>query len=169
MAEKGYIKLNRKFFEHFLWNETRIYSRAEAWIDLIQLARYEASNEMIKGALIEIRRGEFPASRRFLELRWGWSSTKVSDFLKILGDSGMITVKSVRGQTVINLVNYSVYNDSENGENNTKTPVKRQQNATVNVLNSNVYDSPDDCEGDEKTPVKRQSNAKIKKEKKERN
>jgi hypothetical protein len=168
MAEKGYIKLNRKFFTNFLWNETRIYSRAEAWIDLIQLAKYEASNEIIKGVLIEIQRGELHASRRFLELRWGWSNTKVSDFLKILGDSGMITVKSVKGQTVINLVNYGVYNDGDDGENNTKTPVKRQSNATVNTLNSNVYDSMDDCEGDEKTPLKRQSNAKIKKEKKER-
>jgi hypothetical protein len=169
MAEKGYIKLNRKFFMNFLWNETRIYSRAEAWIDLIQLARYEASDEIIKGVLIEIQRGELPVSIRFLESRWGWSNTKVSGFLKMLGDLGMITVKSVRGQTVINLVNYGVYNDGDDGENSTKTPVKRHRNATVNTLNSNVYDSPADCEGDEKTSVKRQSNVKIKKEKKEIN
>jgi hypothetical protein len=68
MAEKGYIKLNRKLFMNFLWNETCIYLRAEAWIDLIQMAKYESSNEIIKSVLIEIQRGELPASRRFLEL-----------------------------------------------------------------------------------------------------
>jgi hypothetical protein len=38
----------------------------------------------------------------------------------MLGDSGMITVKSVKGQTVINLVNYSVYNNGDDGENSTE-------------------------------------------------
>jgi hypothetical protein len=53
---------------NFLWNETRIYSRVEAWIDLIQIAKYELLNEIIKGVLIEIQRGGLPVSRWFLEL-----------------------------------------------------------------------------------------------------
>jgi hypothetical protein len=43
----------------------------------------------------------------------------------------MITVKSVKGQTVINLVNYGVYNNGDDGENSIKTPVKRQSNAKI--------------------------------------
>jgi hypothetical protein len=105
---------------------------------------------MIKGVLIDIQRGELPASRRFLELRWGWSGTKVSDFLKMLGDSGMITVRSVRGQTVINLVNYNVYNDGENGENSTKKRQKSQKKTTLNPVNYGVYEDS----GDEKSQSK---------------
>jgi hypothetical protein len=126
---------------------------------------------MIKGALIEIQRGELPASRRFLELRWGWSGTKVSDFLKILGDLGMITVKSVRGQTVINLVNYGVYNDGKNGENSTKKQQKSQQKTTLNPVSYGVYEDS----GDEKKPQKSQLKASKKpvenqnKEREERN
>jgi hypothetical protein len=125
MADKGYIKLNRKFFQNFLWNEPRVYSRAEAWIDLIQLSRFEDTNEIINGRVIEVHRGELPASRRFLELRWGWSNTKVSNFLETLSDSGMINHKKRHRQTIITLLNYEVYNSVEFVE----TPKKRQWNA----------------------------------------
>ncbi|WBV60268.1 hypothetical protein PFY12_14665 [Chryseobacterium camelliae] len=115
MAKKdvGFIKLNRGFFDNFLWNEARTYSKAEAWLDLIQLARFEASTEIIGGKVIELQKGEIPASRRFLELRWNWGSTKVSNFLKILVDFNMIKQSVKCGQTTILLVNFNVYNDSQ--------------------------------------------------------
>jgi len=122
----GYIKLNRKFFDNFLWNEARTYSKAEAWLDLIQSARFEASTEIINGKVIEVQRGEFPASRRFLELRWSWGSTKVSNFLKILSDLGMINQRQVNGQTVLRLVNFEVYNNSQTTNKPQSEPLANQ-------------------------------------------
>jgi hypothetical protein len=116
MADKGYIKLNRKFFQHPFWSEARLYSRAEAWLDLIQLARFEESTtEMLGGKRFELQRGELPASRRHLELRWGWGHSKVSTFLNSLCDLAMISRRQVAGQTIIKLLNYDTYNDSQTG------------------------------------------------------
>ncbi|MDV3901210.1 hypothetical protein CMT89_08400 [Elizabethkingia anophelis] len=113
MSNKGFIKLNRGIFENFLWNEAREFSKAEAWIDLIQLARFEASTEIINGKVIELQRGEIPASRRFLELRWNWGSTKVSNFLKTLAQMNMINQRQANGQTIVLLVKYGIYNDMQ--------------------------------------------------------
>lgn len=109
--KNGFIKLNRGFFNNFLWNEAREFSKAEAWIDLIQSARFEASTEIINGKVIELQKGELPASRRFLELRWNWGSSKVSNFLKTLANLNMINQRQTNGQTIIILVKYSFYND----------------------------------------------------------
>jgi hypothetical protein len=109
----GFIKINRKFFDNFLWNEARVYSKAEAWLDMIRMARFEASTEIINGKVIELQRGEIPASRRFLELRWNWGSSKVSNFMKTLSKMGMINQRQTAGQTIVRLVNYGLYNDRQ--------------------------------------------------------
>jgi len=124
---KGFIKLNRGFFDNFLWNEAREYSKAEAWIDLIQSARFEASTEIINGKVIELQKGEIPASRRFLELRWNWGSSKVSNFLKILAQLGMINQRQANGQTVISLVKYNVYNDNRTTNKPHTEPTPNQE------------------------------------------
>ena len=41
--DKGYIMLSRKFFTNDIWQAARAYNESEAWLDLIQSARFEAS------------------------------------------------------------------------------------------------------------------------------
>lgn len=126
----AFIKLDRKYFDNFLWNEARVYSKAEAWLDLIQMARFEASTEFVNGKLIEVQRGEIPASRRFLELRWQWGSSKVSNFLKLLVSQGMITTKQTSGQTVISLCKYKDYNDVQTTKQTTDEPQANHRQTT---------------------------------------
>lgn len=130
MKQKGFIKLNRGYFEDFLWNEARVYSKAEAWLDLIQMARFEASTEIINGKVIELQRGEIPASRRFLELRWSWGSTKVSNFLKNLASLGQINQRPINGQTIIKLVKYEVYNDKQTTDEPQNKPSANHRQTT---------------------------------------
>ena len=54
-GSEGFIPISRKLFNNFLWEEKREFSRAEAWIDLLQLARFEANStkEIINGRVIE--------------------------------------------------------------------------------------------------------------------
>ena len=106
----AFIKLDRKFFAHDFWNEEREYSRAEAWLDMIQIARFETKQEIIQNKIIVIQRGEFPASRRFLEKRWNWGNSKVTTFLKMLNSSQMISQRANQGQTIIKLLKYDCYN-----------------------------------------------------------
>lgn len=89
----GYIPLSRKFFEHELWLEPRVFSRAEAFADLLRRVRFEANpgTLLIGAQSITIERGEVVASIRFLAKNWGWSKNKVDKFLDYLAFNGMIT------------------------------------------------------------------------------
>ena len=77
--DKGFIKLNRKFFSHRMWEAARTFSECEAWIDLLQSARFEATEriERIGGREICFGKGQYPASHRYLAERWGWGEHRV--------------------------------------------------------------------------------------------
>lgn len=122
----GYIPLSRKFFEHELWLEPRVFSRAEAFADLLRRVRFEANpgTLLIGAQSITIERGEVAASIRFLAKNWGWSKNKVDKFLDYLAFNGMITrrkpYESKSGTrngtatrtapTIIKLCNFDKYN-----------------------------------------------------------
>ena len=108
--------LNRKLFSHRIWRAARTFSECEAWIDLIQSARFEATvtTERIGGRDITYGRGQFPASISFLVKRWGWSSDKkVRNFLDTLKKENMITTDSKQGMNIITLCKYDEYNSCE--------------------------------------------------------
>ena len=109
---EGYIKLSRKFFSNDMWNEARTFSSCEAWLDLIQSARFEATPRMesIGGREVSYTRGQYPASIRFLSKRWHWTERKVRTFLAYLKRENMITLSQKQGMNVITLVKYNEYN-----------------------------------------------------------
>lgn len=125
--DQGYIKLHRKFFENTLWKEPREYSKVEAWLDLIQSARFESSQVILNGRVIEVQMSEVAASRRYLEKRWGWGSTKVNNFLDYLKKNHMITTKQTSGQTIITLCNYERYNGKQTREQTSDKPPTNQR------------------------------------------
>lgn len=107
----AFVRLNRKFFRHFFWREERVYSRAEAWLDLVQTAAYEAQKRMVADELIEVPRGGIVASERFLSDRWMWSRTKVRAFLKTLFSERMIVrPRNHYRNTLFVLSTYEKYN-----------------------------------------------------------
>ena len=112
----NYIPISRKLFESWLWLEKREFSRAEAWVDLLRRVRFEANSTklLIQGKMVEIHRGEIPASLRLLAEWWGWSKNRVDKFLDILEKECMIKKRTAIGtaQTVITICNYDKYNFS---------------------------------------------------------
>lgn len=115
--EKGFIMLSRKLFSHRIWKASRTFSECEAWIDLIQSARFEATVtiERIGGRDITYGRGQYPASISFLSKRWGWlSEKKVRNFLDMLKKEGMITTDAKQGMNIITLCKYDDYNTPDN-------------------------------------------------------
>jgi len=107
----AFIRLNRKLFDHFLWTEKRVFSRAEAWIDLIQLVSYTNNNEKIIGGVKVVwERGQYPVSYLFLSQRWHWSVSKVRAFLKVLRNSNQINTQTTNVATMLTLCNYDIYN-----------------------------------------------------------
>ena len=131
--EEGFLRLNRKFFSNELWKEARVFSECEAWLDLIQSARFEATDkaysEHIGGREISYSRGQYPASISFLKKRWRWSDKKVRYFLAKLKKKGMITICNTQGMNVITLCNFEEYNR-----------IKGKHNGIDNYLENNEID-----------------------------
>lgn len=133
-----YIPISRRIFEHQLWCEDRVFSRFEAWLDIIQSARFEDTKQLIGNRLIEVRRGQMLVSLRYLAGRWQWSTKKVNTFLDLLIQDKMIIKETPKetGQTVITICNYDKYNavalveeTPRKQEGNTKeTPRKQEGN-----------------------------------------
>lgn len=136
-----YIPISRRLFEHQLWCEERVFSRFEAWLDILQSARFEDTKQLIGNRLIEVRRGQMLVSLRFLAGRWQWSTKKVNAFLDLLIQDKMIIKETPKetGQTVITICNYDKYNFStaeeetlRKREGNTKETPRKQEGNKIN-------------------------------------
>ena len=84
--DEGFLRLSRRFFSNEMWNEARTFSSCEAWLDLIQSARFEATPRKVSigGREVICNRGQYPASIRFLAKKWGWTDEKINRILNLL-------------------------------------------------------------------------------------
>lgn len=123
--------LQRRFFSHWIWEENRSFSKAEAFLDLLQLAAFAPTKRVISGALIELDEGEIVASVRYLSARWTWGKDKVAGFMKLLESDGMIRRETRHGETVIILSNYKDYNRKEDDPPDRAPDAKPDRGQTV--------------------------------------
>lgn len=106
----SYILLHRQLRDHWLWSD-RPFSKGQAWIDLLMLACWKDEKALVKGSLIEKKRGEVHASIKWLADRWGWGWRKVSRFLEMLANDKMVTLNSTTHGTTVTIENYSKFQD----------------------------------------------------------
>jgi hypothetical protein len=111
MAERWTPAYDRLFSpDHELADDTAC--QRWAFLDLCHLAQYKDGVRIVGGTVIQLPRGCFLASLRFLAVRWNWSKTRVDRFLKALQDPGVgkLEVFSTNANgTVYRLVNYNTY------------------------------------------------------------
>jgi len=122
---EGWIKLHRKVKEHWLYTKPRVFSEFEAWIYLLLTVNHSENKFYLGNELMEVDRGSIITSLKILRERWGWSNTKVVNFLKILESDGMITYKSDAKKTALSIVNYCIYQDYDVPKNDGETTEKR--------------------------------------------
>lgn len=139
--DEGYIKISRKFFSSETWEAARTFSECEAWLDLIQSARFDATQPAtvgIGGRNVTWSRGQYPASIRFLANRWRWGNQRVRSFLEDLKKKGMITTDDSQGVNVITLVNYEKYNGGNAATQQTaaKSASYADSEHTANTVNN---------------------------------
>ena len=130
MSEKpGYIPLYRKIQDNFLWKERRVFSKAEAWIDILMEARFSDEPEtfVIGTKLLQCSYGEVLYSMDTWADRWRWSKSKVKRVLDLFAKCSMIELKNETVTTRISVLNYSKYDPRRNGN---ETQVKRKRNAS---------------------------------------
>ena len=114
MASKGWVSIHRNLFDHWIWNDKEQFDKRSAWIDLLLMVNHEDKKALIDGQLKLIKRGQRITSLNKLALRWKWSRKKVTNFLQTLEEDDMIILKKEQGKyTLITIVNYSFYQDSD--------------------------------------------------------
>lgn len=127
--KSGYIALHRKIQENFLWQEKRIFSRAEAWIDILMEARWneEPQEFVIKNTKLICHYGESLYSLDTWARRWGWSKSRVRRVLNLFKECSMIDLKSETVTVRLTVLNYSDYDPRRNAN---EPKVKRKRNAS---------------------------------------
>lgn len=70
-----------------------------AWLDICHLTQKQDATRIIRMNPVEVRRGEFIASVRFLANRWGWSKSKVHRFMELLKSPDVAKIAEVRVTT----------------------------------------------------------------------
>lgn len=143
------------------------FDRRSAWLDMLLMANHDENRFLLGNELVEVKRGSFITSELKLMERWGWSKTKIRNFLKLLEKDKMILKISDKKKTTIIIENYSDYQDKRTIEephgDHTETTERPQENTNKNVKNiKNDKECKEDipiCDKDEKI-----SNEKPKKE-----
>jgi hypothetical protein len=110
---RGYVLIARGILSHPRFKPLGPYSRAEAWLWLIEAASFrDRSVAAFAGRqrkMPPIARGELSYSVRYLAEAWQWSLNRVVRFLGELRTDGSIETRTDTGQTVISLCNYETY------------------------------------------------------------
>ena len=123
----GWIKINRKIIEHWLWQDAE---RLKWWLDLLFMASWEERKTTHDAHLITLQRGQMVASIGYLKDRWGKNHQTILKFLKTLETEGMITRKVLYRQTaIITICNYESYQAPDSNE------VYRQVDSTMYSIN----------------------------------
>jgi len=120
----GYIKLHRGWRNNEIFDGE--YSRADAWVWLIENACWKPARVKIKGGYKTIERGGMTFSVRFMADKWGWSKSRVDRFIAELRSEGMIVTRSKigtsaghnagQGQSILTICNYDKYQSNDNDE-----------------------------------------------------
>ena len=143
MSDKGWISLHRKIQDHWIWQD-KPFSKGQAWVDLLLDVNHSKNKTLLGNEIIEIEPGEKVTSIRKLCERWGWSNTKVKNFLDLLQKEEMITYKSDTKKTVIKVLNYNDYQQLKKVKNDTKTTGKHHENdARTTQKHTNNNDNND--------------------------
>ena len=134
----GWIKLYRSIMNHWIWDVREAFCKRAAFVDLLMLVNKEDKEIEFDNKLIMVKRGERITSLKFLSERWGWSTTKLNNFLKLLEEDKIITLKKDSRKTLIKVCNYEDYQMYISPEKNAeKTKKKRQKNAEKTEKNTN--------------------------------
>jgi hypothetical protein len=111
---EGWIALHRG------WRDSPIFrgefSRADAWVWLIEAACWKATRYDISGKTVTLARGQLCASVRQLADVWGWSKSAVDRFLTRLETETMIEREAGHGKLVLTVCNYAKYQDRAEAE-----------------------------------------------------
>jgi hypothetical protein len=111
---KGWIAISKCLADHPVVGfgvDGEPYSRAEAWIWMLQTAAWKERDVAFNGRVTKLQRGQLVVSERFLALRWNWTAKKVRYFVTLLRAHGMVVLGTTKGRTgsLVTICKYEDY------------------------------------------------------------
>ena len=114
--KRGYFALWRKFEEHPFWVEKRVFSKAEAWIDILWSVQWQEEPQRVVLGMQEFvcHYGESLRSIRTWAERFGWEPSKTHRFFGLCKKMGQIDTKTEQVTTRLSVINYKIYDPRRN-------------------------------------------------------
>ena len=138
----GWISLHRKIQDHWIWDNP-LYLKM--WLYILFRANYENKNILFNDRLIPVKRGEFITSLKNMANDCKCGMQQIRTFLKISQSDSMLITKSTNKATHISIINYDVYQDSQQTNNKQITNKQQTNNKQITTDNNvnNVNNNPD--------------------------
>ena len=145
----GYVSVYRSVLSDDFWVSEK-FTRGQAWIDLLLLAKYKDGFFYNRGIKVDYRRGDVTEGIINLAKRWKWSRNKVQKFINDLEKEGQIGQQKSNVITLISISNYNIYQKKDNKRYNRRTTndtTEGQQKDTHNKDNNINKENKDNNNG----------------------
>jgi hypothetical protein len=109
----GWIRLHRQLKENWIWHDP---VKLKWWLDILLSTNHADNKVLLKGVLVECKRGQCVKSLETWAKDWRTTKKTVSTFFKMLQKEKMLTVESVKISTRITVCKYDSYNNSVNAD-----------------------------------------------------
>lgn len=120
---EGWIKIHRKIKDHWLWQSDH---RFKWWLDILLTVNHADTKVLIKGKLIDCKRGQSVRSLETWAKDWNVTKKTVKEFFELLHKDYMLVYESIQISTRITVCNYDDYQTEVNAK---ETKGKRRVNA----------------------------------------
>ena len=138
MAEAGYIKLYRKTEEDELYFKEP-FTKWQAWCDLLLLALWKDRQFIIRGIIVDGKRGNVYCSLSKLASRWMWDKKKVMRFIQLCEKLGKVTLQKSNVVNAITICNYEYYQSNTDTNDTTNNTTNDTANNTANDTTIEEY------------------------------
>lgn len=136
--KKGWISLHRKITDHWLYQEKRVFSKFEAWIDILLEVNHAEAKLLIQNTLFVIKKGQSINSLETWSKRWNWNKSMTRRFLKTLEQDEMVKLRNEYKTTRLTVCKFEDYQDKRNAD---ETELKRNRNASETQATPNNNDN----------------------------
>lgn len=138
---EGWIKLHRRFMDHWLYKSKKPKTYREAWEDILLLVNYDDNKALIRGQLYNCLRGQSIMSLDSWAKQFNWSKQQVRTFFSLLENDKMITLEGLQYTTRLTVCNYENYQGIVTHEQHTEqhtnnTPITHEQHADNTPITS---------------------------------
>jgi hypothetical protein len=141
--DEGYFCVDRSIWTNGQFASDEPFSERLAFIWMISEAAWKPRKIKIGDQRVELQRGQFSCSVRYMAEAWGWSKSRVDRFLKRLQKWDTIGTDSGTGQIVVTLCKYDEY---QRPWDSSGTAPGQERDKTNTVINKNSI-SPDQAPG----------------------